>query len=318
MTHIPDTTADAVVNAVEGVVLARGRATEQTIADFLDLPLPRAREAIQLAQDLDLIRSNGALLEPASPLARLLTTPILKQRAAIFRIAVEAYEPFRTFREALHMNGGITSTAAQQTRALLGSAEHRDVVRGTLTSLGTYSSSLKAAAAGEFEVQFEFEEDLRFNLLQSVAQLSEADLRIRDWIGEGLRAYASVDDVLNPLAEAYLKVSQGDARGAIVNAGNAVESFLTQLATDMGVNVATAHGLGAKVAELGNHGKIPKKLLAVGRYLGNVRNAADHGIDPEIGSAWSIRDGSGEDYLRVAITFSEASLAYHQGKPAAL
>jgi hypothetical protein len=318
VTHIPDTTADAVVAAVEGVVLSRGIATEQSIAEFLDLPAAKAREAIQLAEDLQLIRTNGQSIEVASPLARLLTTPVLQQRAAILRIAVEAYEPFRVFREILHMNGGLTSTAAQQTKAVLGSSEHRDVIRATLTSLGTYSSSLKAAAAGEFAVHFDYDEDLRSKLRESVSQLGEADLRIRDWISEDLRSYASTEDVLNPLAEAYLKASQGDARGTIVNAGNAAESFLAKLASDMAVDVSSAHGLGAKVAKLSDGGKIPKKIAAIGRYLGNVRNAADHGVDPEIGAAWLIRDGSGEDYLRVAITFIESCLSYHQGKPPAL
>jgi len=318
VTRLPETTADAVVAAVEAVVLGRGTATEQMVADFLDLPVPKAREALNLAEDLGLVRDTGGGIESASPLARLLTTPVLQQRAAVLRVAVESYEPFLIFRERLYANGGVPSSAAQQTRSLLGLSEHREVIKETLISLGTYCRSFRSTGGGEHTVQFEYEDDLRTQLAGVVSQLSDAHLRVRDWLSEDLRAYAATRDVLDPLAEAYLKVSQGDARGAILNAGNAVESYLTQLAGDMGVNVAAAHGLGAKVAAFETAKVLPKKIIAIGRYLSNIRNGADHGVDPDVGASWTIRDGTGEDFLRVSVTFMEITLGHHQGKPPAL
>jgi hypothetical protein len=130
--------------------------------------------------------------------------------------------------------------------------------------------------------------------------------------------FIDAHDVLEPLAEAYLKVSQGDSRGAVVSAGNATESYLAQLASTMGVTVSNAPGLGAKVAEFEKAKTLPKKVIAMGRYLGNVRNAADHGNDPEINAAWSMRDATGEDFLRVAVTFIHVTYAISQGRPFAL
>lgn len=318
MTRLPDTTADAVVGAVEAVLISRSSATDQSVADFLDLPVAKAREALDLAEDLGLIRSVSDASEVASPLCRLMSTPVLQQRAAVLRIAVESYEPFRVFRDRLYLNGNVVTTAAQQTKALLGISAHREVVKETLVSLGTYCRSLRATGGGEYEVHFEYEDDLRTQLTATVAQLAEADLRVRDWLSEDLRDYIHTRDVLDPLSEAYLKVSQGDSRGAIVHSGNAVESYLVKLATDMSVNVSAAHGLGAKVAALETAKSLPKKILAVGRYLSNVRNAADHGIDSEVNSSWTIRDGTGEDYLRVSITFMEITLARLRGKSPSL
>lgn len=315
MTRLPDTTADNVVGAAEAVLAGRGNATAQDVANFLDLPLANAIPALELAEDLGLIRQVEETYEVASPLARLLSTPILAQRAAVLRVAVESYQPYFVFRERLHAGAESVSAAAQQTRALLDLTEHREVIKQTLVSLGTYCQSLRATAGGKYEVRFDFDRDMATQLQGAVSELAEAELRVRDWLSEGARSYVDMVHVLQPLAESYFKVSQGDSRGAIVTAGNAVESHLSRLANDMGVDVANSPGLGAKVAALDAAKRLPKKLVAVGRYLGNVRNAADHGIDPEIGAPWNIRSGTGEDFLRVAVTFIDATTSFKDGHP---
>lgn len=310
---MPEATADAVVGAVEAVVSAHGGADTTLVAAFLDLPVARAAEALDLSVDLGLLNQNGNAFNVASPLARLLVTPVLAQRAAILRVALEGYEPFRLFRTRLWVNREAVNVAAQQVKGVLGIAAHRDVIKGTLVSLGTYCQCLRTVGGDQYEVHFDFDDEIVRGLSGAVAELSESELRVRDWLGEGVRTYVDPADVLGPLAIAYLKVSQGDARGAVVNAGNAVESYLAQLGHDMGVATETAHGLGAKVHALDQANRLPKKIVAVGRYLGNVRNAADHGVDPDIGAAWIIRNGTGEDFLRVSIAFIEVSYAHWKG-----
>ena len=292
--------------------------TTDKVAEFLDLPVTNAQAALDLALDLGLIACDGTNYSVSSPLARLLVTPVLAQKSAILRVAVESYEPFRNFRGRLHLSGESPTVAAQQTKVLLGLTEHHEAIKQTLVSLGTYCQSLRTTGGGQYQVRFEFEGELSSQLSAAVAQLAEAELRVRDWLSENARTYLDSDSVLDPLAEAYLKVSQADARSAVVSCGNAVESFLAQIAGDLAVNVASAPGLGAKLAAIDNAGHLPKKLVAVGRYLGQVRNAADHGVDPDISRAWSIRDGTGEDYLRVAITFIESVLDHKDGRSPAL
>jgi len=284
----------------------------------MDLPMTNTQAALDLAEDLGLVRINNATYESASPLARMFATPVLAQKAAVLRVAVESYEPYRVFRSRLHQSGEAVTVAAQQTKALLGLTEHHEVIKQTLVSLGTYCQSLRTAGGGQYDIRFEFEGELVSQLSGAVAELAEAEMRVRDWLSENARTYIDNVSVLDPLSEAYLKVSQGDSRGAVVTAGNAIESYLAQFAADVGVNVSSAHGLGAKVGALDQASQLPKKLVAVGRYLGNVRNAADHGIDPDIQKAWGIRDGTGEDFLRVAITFIESTLDHKDGRPPAL
>ena len=62
-------------------------------------------------------------------------------------------------------------------------------------------------------------------------------------------------------------------------------------------------------------GFLPKKLAAVDRYLGAVRNAADHGTDPDIGQAWQLQGSTGLDYIGVACSFVTACHHRENGRP---
>ena len=73
------------------------------------------------------------------------------------------------------------------------------------------------------------------------------------------------------------------------------------------------NGINAKADELSSKGKLPKKLLNVAKYLGHVRNAADHGVDPEINAPWTIRDANGLQYCFVACSFVAAVTEHENG-----
>jgi hypothetical protein len=48
------------------------------------------------------------------------------------------------------------------------------------------------------------------------------------------------------------------------------------------------------------------KLIFVGKHLGDVRNAADYGIDPDVGVTWTIRNATGIEYVFLACSFIAA------------
>ncbi len=63
-----------------------------------------------------------------------------------------------------------------------------------------------------------------------------------------------------------------------------------------------------------NAGHYPNKLLNVSKYVGHVRNAADHGADPEIGAPWEISAQTGRNYVFVAAMLIRAMLAHRIGR----
>lgn len=57
---------------------------------------------------------------------------------------------------------------------------------------------------------------------------------------------------------------------------------------------------------------------AIESYLGHLRNAADHGVDQEIGAEWEIADNAGIEYVFVACSFIAAVTRRENGGPAIL
>jgi hypothetical protein len=107
-----------------------------------------------------------------------------------------------------------------------------------------------------------------------------------------------------------LQAGAGDGRTAVLLAGNAVESYLVALAGTLGVALGGAAGINAKLDRFAHPGAglvpanaLPKKLIFMGKYLGHVRNAADHGVDTDIGAAWQIQPSTGLDFVNVACSF---------------
>jgi hypothetical protein len=140
-------------------------------------------------------------------------------------------------------------------------------------------------------------------LAESAADEHAAELVVRAQLGTRAADLVSRAEVIRPLAKALVHARAGEADAAVTEAGNAVESFLTEYGNRNSVNTATEFGINAKAAKIAAAGHLPTKLKAVSAFLGHIRNAADHGIDADIGASWGIRDETGLAYTFVACGF---------------
>ncbi|MCE8538250.1 hypothetical protein KBY27_12380 [Ruegeria pomeroyi] len=157
------------------------------------------------------------------------------------------------------------------------------------------------------------------NLLAELAagsgEEAAAVYRVREEIGASAAAVCDHDKVIAPLAAGARHASGGGAgREAVVNAGNAIESFLNWYRNERGHSVGGAHGLNAKVESLRGAGHLPPKLVNASKYLGHIRNAADHGVDADIGTSWNISDATGRNYVFVAAQFIRSVVDFHEGR----
>ena len=298
-------TAEAVVAAVDAACVSIGPVTPDYVADFAQLTVDNAKAALALGADLGLLRDANGEYSPASPLCRALVTSNLQRKATALRLALEDYEPFVTFRERLTATGD-ASTAARQTKQLLSLTNHHDELKETLVSLGQYSQALVAEGGGVYRPREDSAEYELSALAEGCSSDIAAEHLVRERLGPRALEKVSRDDVVVPLANAVQKAKAKDGRGAVVSAGNAIESYLSALGGRTGVLLTGKNGINAKAEELSAKGKLPKKLLNVAKYLGHVRNAADHGVDSEVGSPWSIREATGVEYCFVACSFVAA------------
>jgi hypothetical protein len=294
-------TAEQVIAAVEAILVHRNSADPPFVASFLDVPLDQAEAGLHLAVDMGFLAVANGKFSVRSPLCEFVATPTERQKAAVLRIVMESYEPFVTFRQRLTVT--TASEAARETKVLLDLDAHREEIKDTLISLGTYSGALVTEGGGHYRLESEESPNPLEVLAVASADMAAAEERVRTQLGADASGLASRDEVIIPLAEALLKARDGDARGAVMSAGNAVESSLTELAARQGVSLAGAPGINAKLDKFDQAGNLPKKLVFMGKYLGHVRNAADHGVDASVGASWSIRAATGIEYVFVAMSF---------------
>ncbi|SRR5579871_2448180 len=310
------TTAEQVMAAIEAVVAHGASAEVEGIAAFLDTTANRAAAALDMAVELGLLTKHTNTYRAASPLCRYILSA--EQKAAVLRIALEAYVPFNKFRERLVSTADV-SVAARQTKTLCGLTADRDEVRDTLLSLGTYSHALVTEGAGHYQLEVGALANHLHVLSAASTELMAAEGRIRTQLGAAAeQALANIrDSVIVPLADALVRANNRDGPGAVQQAGNAVEAHIDALAARLGVVLTGATGIMSKLQKFENPRRLPAKLIHIGTYLGSVRNAADHGTDPQINNArWRIRDATGLEYVYVACSFIAATVAFERGDPA--
>jgi hypothetical protein len=305
-------TAEQLVAAVEAVHTS-GNADVGFVATFCDLPQEYAQRALGLGVDIGFLEKTGGNYRPRGPLCRFLALPSEQVKAAVVRVLLESYEPFERFRDRLRATGSVDD-AARQTQQLLELDSHREPIKDTLISLGTYAGAIEAEGGGKYRpVEGDVPQSL-LALSKACKDTASAENEIRRHLGN-CAGTVSRDDVLLPLADALLKAAAGQAADAVRAAGNAIESYLSELAGRINVNVTGASGINAKLDRFAQNGALPKKLVGAGKYLGHVRNAGDHGVDPDIGQAWSVQGSTGLDYVHVACSFLRACHEREQNGP---
>lgn len=309
-------TAEEVIASIEAVIVNGKTTTAAFVAQFADVPNEKAEKALKLAVDLGFLSVNAAgEYFGCGPLSQMFITSDAPLRTAALRVALESYEPFVLFRTRLKTTA-TPSEAARQTKVILDLTEHREIIKDTLISLGTYSHALDTEGGGLYIPADDVLENRLLALAEACGEIGGAEARIRVQVGDAAADLVSRNEVLLPLANALLKAASGDAGGAVFLAGNGIESYLEALAARLGnVNVAGATGINAKLERFSEVHALPKKLIAVGKYLGHVRNAADHGLgDPDVNAQWVIQESTGMEFVYVACSFISAVTAIENGQ----
>ena len=310
------TTAEHVLGVTEAVYAYRKPVQGPDIAAFLDITLGQAQSALGLAVDLALVSNDGSgNFTTTGPLPRLISGSEVATRAAILRIVLEPFPPFVTFEERW-LSTADPAKAATQTKQIHALHPHRDEVKETFLSLATYSGVFVTQSGGQYVLADQANENSLLAIAVACADQASAIQRIRTLVGPSAAAQISHDQVVELLATALRRAGMPDgANEAVTLAGNAMESYLFTEGNSRGLAVAGAHGINAKLNLFLNHTPrlLPEKLIRFGNYLGHVRNAADHGIEAEIGVAWTIRPNTGLEYVYACCSFVSSSLDHLNG-----
>lgn len=305
-------TAELVMQVTEAVQ-ANGAASSMFVQNFCDLSATQADNALLLALDLGLLKLYAGKYTSANPIVSFVATPDESRKAALLRVVLESYEPFIVFRNRLTATNS-ADTAAQQTKAKLEINAHREEIKDTLISLGTYTSALSSQGGGRYTVAYHELNNQLQSLAAAASDQAAAESIIRNQIGARVDQLDRIE-VIVPLANSLLNANALRTNEAVADGARAIESFLARLADRLNVSLSGANGINQKLEKFrtGNH--LPKKVIESAKYLGHVRNAADHGVDvdPDVGNVWEIQQSTGLQYVFVACSFITAALEREAG-----
>jgi hypothetical protein len=307
-------TAEQLINVIEAVTLKSKPTDIQFVENFCDISHSIATSALDLAVDLGFLKENSSMYETNSFLCNLLITPSDRQKAAILRLQLESYNPFICFRERLK-NTHSLEEAARNVKNLFDLDENWQGVKDTLISLGTYSNTIQSKGSGVYTPSIESYETYLYLAIAGCQELTNAEQTVRELIGDSCCASLSYTEMIKPLSRAMVYASKKEqSRNVILHAGNAIDDFLNYYGNQVNLNVSSKTGINAKIDFLKQNKKLPKKLAAIGNYLGHIRNAADHGTDPETQHQWIIRSQTSVEYVFIACTFIKDCLTLNRGQ----
>lgn len=302
-------TAEQVVQVVDAVYVGRNVLPE-FVERFCDFSAEQAKNALLLACDLGLLRQDSGQFKSSSILCSFFSTAVDVQKAAALRVALHEYEPFIVFSRRLQATES-AETAALQTKASLDLDAHREEIKDTLISLGTYTGAIETQSGGRYAISAVPASDSLAELATSCRTQAAAEAAVRKHIGiEDILLDRA--DVILPLARALTKAKNGQAQDAVADAAIAFESFIARLATELGVSLAGASGISQKLDKFRVGSHLPKKITEAGKYISQLRNAADHGmdVDPDVNSVWTISEPSGRQFVFVTCTMISVCLAH--------
>lgn len=292
MLRTPEPTAEQVIQATEATYLLRDHADLANTARFmaLDVAIQHQRQqvehAIAVTEMLCLVDSRGRGQGPDrfSPLVPLLVEARSEDKRILFQVHLNQYAPFKLFVERLR-TGNPPQQAAMQVCAVYNFADDPIVAWRAFENWGTYAGSLVRAEDGQY-VPTAHEgvlDSLRQSLDVMFAQERDARQYIMEQLGQDASEFIE-GHVRDGLVNAIVMLANDNPpENIILLVGNTYEDFL-RLVGYRRVALGNAHGPMQVGNQLRNRRLISQKHLGAIQLIGHIRNATDHGGDPDEGN----------------------------------
>lgn len=309
------TTAEDIISVTDAV-LAKNNSSLEFICEFADISEHQAINALSMGRELNLIESEESeeVYKSNSFLGRLLVSSRNdNHKAAIMRLLIEQYEPYITFKTRCIYTDTF-DLASKQVKTLYSMASTYKDIKNTIISIATYAKAMVNDGASYYKFN---EDDVDYIEIVELALKFKAndDSALKCQLGEAVYDYLDRENVFNPLSDAYSKIQNAstELKAIILYAGNAFESFLQQIADGHSISLVGKNGLMQKTDAL--NCVLSKKHRGMISYIGQIRNAADHGADPEeAGQMWEISEETAYTYPIIVANIIKNIVERENGK----
>lgn len=309
------TTAEDIVSVVDAVVAKGSYAKKDFIVNFTGIATDdQVSKALQMAIELHLLNydAQNDCYEIESFLAKQLVSAVSDDQKAVFmRLVLEQYPPYNTFKVRYGFTKSI-EMACRQTKILHNMSSNERDVKNTLISIATYAKALKSEGANLYSFA---EDKTSVNVIEQSLSLSAiTETSLRTFWGEQLYNFVDNSNVFQPLIDALKKThcSPIDTRSVVVYSANSFESFLNDFALSKSVSLAGKNGIISKRDALSSY--LSKKHRGMIEFIGQVRNAADHGAEPdENNQMWIVTDETAMIYPCIVAIVIKGIYTYESG-----
>lgn len=310
--EIVQTTAEDIIGVVDAVLAKSQNCDKNFISEFADISFSQTDNALQMALEMKLLEvSSDNYYFSSSYLARLMVSARSSDsKAAILRLVLEQYEPYVTFKTRFSYTNSL-DTAAKQVKSLYNMRSSYKEIKNTFINISTYAKAMINDGAGSYKLN---EDNVTYVEILDLALKFKANdtSALQDQLGSEVYEYLDKTNVFAPLSDAYSKIQAAslELKPIILYAGNAFESFLLQIANDNQISLSGKNGIMQKSDALSS--VLPKKHRGMIGYIGQVRNAADHGTDPdEDGKTWTVSEDTALLYP-ILVTSIIKDIYYYQ------
>lgn len=298
------TTAEDIVGVVDAILAKSENCNKTFIREFADLSDSQVDNAFNMAIQLGFVQEDAltSTYSSNSFLARLIVSSRNdKHKAAIMRLSLEQYEPYISFKSRFSFTDSIELAAKQIKTLYAMTSSHKDI-KNSLINIATYSMALVNDGANSYKFN---QDDISYiDILDLAVKFKSNDNQaLQIQLTEKVYNFLDKENVFNPLSDAYSKIQNEsrDYHTPIVYAGNAFESFLLQIANLHSISLVGKSGIISKSSSMSSI--LSKKHRGMIEYIGQIRNAADHGADPnENGATWQISDDTAMMYPLIVAT----------------
>lgn len=295
------TTAEDIVAVVDAVCAKGGKADRDFIAQFTGIATDdQVQKATYMATELRLLKYNsddGTYSTDLFLANKLVMAKNDEQKAAVMKIVLEEYEPYKAFKIRYECTNSIELACRQMKILFRMSSNERDI-KNTIVSVATYAKALKSEGANLYSFTDQID-DMKL-LGQTYQDLFLNEVTLKSYFGDPLIGSVNETNVQEPLIEAMQKTNAEriDTKSVVVYAANAFESFLNDYASRNNISLQGKNGILQKRDALSSI--LSKKHRGMIDYIGQVRNAADHGADnDENGQTWFVSEETAIMYPRV-------------------
>lgn len=297
MLRSPEPTAEQVIQATEAAYLLRDAADLADIARFmaLDVSVQHQRQQVEhatlVSSMLGLAVTTGRNRKRYrfSPLVPLLVRARNEDKRVLFGVHLNQYEPFVVFVDRLRA-GNPPQQAALQVCAIYDFADDPVVAWRAFESWGTFAGSLVRGQDGQYTPADTYGnlDSLRQSLNALFGQDQDARLYILEHLGQEASQFIE-GRVRDSLVDAVVMLAnENQPENIILRIGNTYEDFL-RLVGYKRVSLRNASGIIQIGNQLRNRRLIAQKHLGAVQLIGNIRNATDHGGDPDEGNRpWNV------------------------------